>query len=113
MKPEATSLESSIENGQVITSSTGRSCGTRACCPLQSRWGLVLWALLIGAIVFMQWPMVKGMYYKVTDKEAPASAFKRRTGFDAALVESASTGSVTKPSVLPSSVFGDQFQLRP
>jgi thiol:disulfide interchange protein len=88
MKPEATSSESSSETKQGMTP----SCGTRACCPLRSRWGLVLWALLIGAIVFMQWRMVKGMYYKVTDKEAPASAVKWRTGLDAALVESASTG---------------------
>lgn len=72
-------------------------CKSRACCPLQSRWGLLLWVLLIGAIAYMQWPMLKGTYYKTTGVEAPASAVAWRTGFDAALVESAQTG---KPVLL-------------
>ncbi len=67
-------------------------CELRACCPLQSRWGLLLWVVLIGGIAYMQWPMLKGMYYKTTGAEAPASAVAWRTGFDAALAESAQTG---------------------
>lgn len=67
-------------------------CETRACCPLQSRWGLLLWALVIGGVIYMQWPMLKGVYYKTTNAEAPASAVAWRTGFDAALAESAQTG---------------------
>jgi protein disulfide-isomerase len=70
----------------------GAACASRTCCPLQGRWGLLLWALLIGAIVYMQWPMLKGWYYKASAAEAPASAVTWRTGFDAALAESARTG---------------------
>ena len=70
----------------------GAACASRACCPLQGRWGLLLWALLIGAIVYVQWPMLKGWYYKTSAAEAPASAVAWRTGFDAALAESAKTG---------------------
>lgn len=71
---------------------TVRACRSGAC-PLQSRWGLLLWALVLGAIVYMQWPMLKGWYYKATGTEAPASAVAWRTGgFDAALAESAKTG---------------------
>jgi thiol:disulfide interchange protein len=60
--------------------------------PLQGRWGLLLWALLIGTVVFVQWPMLKGMYYKATGVAAPASAVAWRTAFDAARAESAQTG---------------------
>lgn len=67
-------------------------CASRACCPLQTRWGLLLWAALIGGIAYMQWPMLKGTYYKTTGAEAPASAVAWRTGFDAALAESAKNG---------------------
>lgn len=77
---------------QQTTTRGEATCESRACCPLQSRWGLLLWALLIGGIVYMQWPMLKGMYYKTTNAEAPASAVAWRTGFDAALAESAQTG---------------------
>jgi thiol:disulfide interchange protein len=73
-------------------SSDGTACATRACCPLQGRWGLLLWVLLIGAIVVVQWPMLKGWYYKATNAQAPTSAVAWRTGFDAALAESAKTG---------------------
>lgn len=69
-----------------------RAPATRPCCPLQGRWGLLLWALLIGAVVYMQWPMIKGMYYKTTGAQAPASAVAWRSGFDAALSESGQTG---------------------
>lgn len=70
---------------------------SRVCCPLQGRWGVLLWALLIGAIVFIQWPMLKGVYHRATRAEAPASAVAWRTGFPAALAESAKTG---KPVLL-------------
>ena len=52
----------------------------------------MLWVLLIGGIGYMQWPMLKGMYYKTTGAEAPASAVTWRTDFDAALAESAKSG---------------------
>ena len=75
--------------------SAGRApdaCASRACCPLQSRWGLLLWAALIGGILYIQWPMLKGTYYKATGAQAPASAVAWRGGFDEALAESARTG---------------------
>lgn len=63
----------------------------QACC--FRRWrGLLLWAVLIGGIVYLQWPMLKGMYYKTTGVAAPASAVAWRTGFEAALAESAQSG---------------------
>lgn len=68
------------------------ACVSRSSCVFCGRWGLLLWPLLIGAVVFMQWPMLKGMYYKTTNAQAPASAVAWRTGFDAALAESAKTG---------------------
>ena len=77
------------------SSSTGpapSACASRACCPLQSRWGLLLWAVLIGGILYVQWPVLKGTYYKATGAQAPASAVAWRHGFDAALAESARTG---------------------
>ena len=49
---------------------TGRLCRSGVC-PLQSRRSLLLWAVLIGALVYMQWPMLKGMYYKTTGTAAP------------------------------------------
>jgi protein disulfide-isomerase len=53
----------------------------------------LLWALVLGAVVYMQWPMIKGAYYKATNAQAPASSVAWRTGgFDAALTESAATG---------------------
>ena len=74
------------------TESTPKACTSQACCPLQGRWGLLLWAALIGGIVYMQWPMLKGAYYMAAGKEAPASGVAWRSGFDAALAESAQTG---------------------
>jgi protein disulfide-isomerase len=52
----------------------------------------LLWALVIGGIAYMQWPMLKGMFYKATNAQAPASAVAWRTGFDTAMAESAQTG---------------------
>jgi thiol:disulfide interchange protein len=68
------------------------SCTSGTCCPMMSKRGLWLWLLLIGVIAYMQWPMLKGTFYKVSGREAPASAVAWRTGFDAALAESAKTG---------------------
>ena len=66
-------------------------CATGAC-PLLRHRGLLLWLLVIGFIAYVQWPMFKGMYYKASGAEAPASAVTWRTDFDAALAESARTG---------------------
>jgi thiol:disulfide interchange protein len=70
-----------------------KACASAGACPLRGRWGLLLWALVIGGFLYMQWPMMKGAYYKATGAKAPASAVAWRTGgFDAALAESARTG---------------------
>lgn len=71
------------------TSTSGCAGGT---CPLVRHRGLLLWLLMIGFIAYIQWPMFKGMYYKATGAEAPASAVTWRTDFDAALAESAQSG---------------------
>ena len=68
------------------------SCQSRACCPLQTRWGMLLWLLLLGVLVYAQWPMIKGLYYKSTGAAAPASAVAWRSDFKAALAESAQSG---------------------
>jgi thiol:disulfide interchange protein DsbD len=85
-------MKNEQEPTNTSTANTGKACSTRACCPLQSRWGMLIWVLLLGAIVYMQWPMLKGMYYKTRGAEAPVSAVAWRTGLDAALAESAASG---------------------
>ena len=81
-----------VQGNSASSDKSTAACVTRPCCPLQSRWGLLLWALLIAGIVYIQWPVLKGMYYKATGAEAPASAVEWRTGFESALAESAQTG---------------------
>jgi protein disulfide-isomerase len=56
-----------------------------------------LWALVLGAVVYMQWPMLKGAYYKATNAQAPASAVAWRSDYAGALAESAQSG---KPVLL-------------
>jgi thiol:disulfide interchange protein len=73
------------------------ACASRPCCPLQSRWGLLLWALLIAAIAYLQWPMPKGTFYKATNAQAPASAVAWRADYAAALAEA---GRNRKPMLL-------------
>lgn len=51
----------------------------------------VAWTAFLMVIVVMQWPMVKGWYYRATGSAAPA-AIEWRTDFDAALAESRATG---------------------
>lgn len=74
------------------SATTNRSCGSRWGCPLQKRFGLWLWLAFIGAVLYLQWPMVKGLYYRVADPAPPASAIAWRTDFEAALAEAAATG---------------------
>jgi thiol:disulfide interchange protein len=58
---------------------------------------MLIWAVVLAAIVYMQWPMLKGTYYKVTGSAAPASAISWRVGIDAAIAESTKSG---KPILL-------------
>jgi thiol:disulfide interchange protein len=52
----------------------------------------VLWALLVILVVTMQWPTLKGWYYRAAGSEAPASSLEWRTDFDGALAEARSSG---------------------
>jgi thiol:disulfide interchange protein len=84
-------MEKTMSEKEVQKQSSG-ACTSNTCCPLMSKRGIWMWVLLIGAIVYFQWPMLKGTFYKVSGKEAPASAVEWRSGLDAALAESAETG---------------------
>jgi thiol:disulfide interchange protein len=50
----------------------------------------LFWALLVAIVVTIQWPMLKGWYYKTTGAEAPASPIAWRTDLDRALAEARS-----------------------
>jgi thiol:disulfide interchange protein len=52
----------------------------------------VFWAALLAAVVLIQWPMLKGWYYKATGAETPPSTLTWRTDFDGALAEARATG---------------------
>ncbi|MGN6368588.1 MAG: thioredoxin family protein [Phycisphaerae bacterium] len=47
---------------------------------------------LLLVLVYLQWPMVKGMYYRAAGVKAPSDGIPWRTDLDAALAESANTG---------------------
>ena len=51
----------------------------------------VIWLLLAAFLVFMQWPMLKGWYYRASGAPPP-SAVAWRVDFDAALAEARQTG---------------------
>jgi thiol:disulfide interchange protein len=55
-------------------------------------WGIIALTLVVGS-----WTLVKGAYYRVAAGKPPASAVAWRSDFDAALVESRSSG---KPLLL-------------
>jgi uncharacterized protein YyaL (SSP411 family) len=50
----------------------------------------VLWLLLLAFVVFMQWPMLKGWYYRASGTPPP-SAVAWRTDFETALAEARQT----------------------
>lgn len=57
------------------------------------RWrGPVVWGLLLAAVVYLQWPMLKGTYYKQSGIPAPAAAVAWRSDFAAASDEARRTG---------------------
>ena len=45
------------------------------------------WLALLAVVLFVQWPMLKGWYYRAAGTAAPASAIAWRTDFDGALAE--------------------------
>jgi thiol:disulfide interchange protein len=50
----------------------------------------LFWAALVVAVITIQWPMLKGSYYRATGAPAPASSIAWRTDFDGALAEARS-----------------------
>ena len=72
-------------------SNTQTTSRTRAA--LQAVWRRrdpLFWAALVAVVLVIQWPMLKGWYYRATGAEAPASAIAWRTDFEAALAEARS-----------------------
>lgn len=53
---------------------------------------VVGWTAIVAMLVFMQWPMLKGTWYKRTGAVPPPSAIAWSTALDAALAESARSG---------------------
>jgi uncharacterized protein YyaL (SSP411 family) len=45
----------------------------------------IFWVALIGFALTMQWPMLKGMYYRAAGVHGPASAIQWETSLDSAL----------------------------
>ena len=66
------------------------SRGRRAIGALWRRREPLLWAGVVAAVVIIQWPMLKGWYYRATGAPAPASSIAWRTDLDAALAEARS-----------------------
>lgn len=52
------------------------------------RW---IWAGLVAAVLVIQWPMLKGFYYRTANNPPPASSIEWRTDLDAALEEARRT----------------------
>jgi thiol:disulfide interchange protein len=50
----------------------------------------LFWAALFAVVLTVQWPMLKGWYYRTTGAEAPASPIAWRTDLDGALAEARS-----------------------
>ena len=47
----------------------------------------LLWAGLIAVVLLIQWPMLKGVYYRAAETPAPPTSIEWRTDLDAALAE--------------------------
>jgi thiol-disulfide isomerase/thioredoxin len=50
------------------------------------------WAALIGVLVYLQWPMLRGYYFKLRGTAAPRGTIAWRTDLGAALVEARRVG---------------------
>ncbi len=57
-----------------------------------SRHEKLLWAAAIALVIVVQWPMLKGFYYRAAATPPPESSIQWRTDFDAALAEARRTG---------------------
>ncbi|MFO7692178.1 MAG: thioredoxin family protein [Vicinamibacterales bacterium] len=72
----------------VVNEGAGTASRSRAA--LRAVWrrrDSLFWMVLLVAFVSLQWPMLKGWYYKAAGAEAPASAIVWQTDLDAALAE--------------------------
>lgn len=54
--------------------------------------GLLVWGLVLGAFAALQWPMLKGTYYRRAKTEAPAASVEWRADFSRAQDEAKRTG---------------------
>ncbi len=61
-------------------------CATGAC-PLSGRFSWLIWILVFAALIFMQWPMLKGLFYDVTGIPATESSIPWQNDLPAALAE--------------------------
>lgn len=62
---------------------------------LRKAWGRrepVMWAALFALVLTIQWPTVKGWYFRAAGTPAPASAIAWRADLDAALAEARASG---------------------
>jgi thiol:disulfide interchange protein len=72
------------------SNTTTAAPGRMAFQALWRRRDALFWTALVAIVVLVQWPMLKGWYYRATGAEAPASAIAWRTDFEAALAEARS-----------------------
>ncbi len=49
--------------------------------------GFLLVAVFLGAILFLQWPLLKGLFYRASGIDAPISTIAWRNDFDSATAE--------------------------
>jgi len=56
------------------------------------RTNVVLWVGLLGVVLFMQWPMIKGWGYRAANRPVPPPAFAWHTSFAAAQAEAQHEG---------------------
>lgn len=57
-----------------------------------SRASWLLWVFVAGLVLFMQWPMLKGWYYRSRPAPPPPPSFEWRTDLDAALADARASG---------------------
>jgi thiol:disulfide interchange protein len=66
----------------------GRFAAARAWAGRHEGW---LWAAVIAAVLVIQWPVLKGYYYRAASTTPPESSIPWRTDLDAALLEARQT----------------------
>jgi thiol:disulfide interchange protein len=57
-----------------------------------SRSSWILWTLLVGVVLYMQWPMLKGSYYRSRPAAPPPASFEWTTDLDTALADARTSG---------------------